>query len=347
MHDRIDDAIDALNVTLGQFGVTMVEVSGDYAALADIHIQVASTSEIGGEAEGVLGVTLGSEITLINTWSFYVGADASLIGSDQFDFQTVATHELGHALGLGHSTDATSVMYPYLATGDVRRDLSVADVSVVQQVEDAGAEALMAAPGVRAVRGLELTAADIAAPAAAMQVATEASQLPTVASQISWFDPFLTQGKPSTSALHRQDFAGGACGGEADWNAVLQVQDADWLATVNDRGSLLRTVATERTTGSAVDSVFATAGVQGTSPARAMSDRFAAAEEVVLHWNDDESDSSAASENGASDEEAQASPFLLAQLAIPACGLLALNEKATKESRKSNRKKGLGRNMPV
>jgi hypothetical protein len=37
---------------------------------------------------------------MIQGWNWYAGADPAQIGSDQFDFQTVVTHELGQALGL-------------------------------------------------------------------------------------------------------------------------------------------------------------------------------------------------------------------------------------------------------
>src|SRR5207244_3550190 len=96
---RIEDALAQLNTTLGAFGVVLADYSSDLDTAPDIQIHLASTSTIGGVDQGVLGVTqLGGQITLINAWNWYTGSDPSQISSDQYDFQTVATHELGHAL---------------------------------------------------------------------------------------------------------------------------------------------------------------------------------------------------------------------------------------------------------
>jgi Matrixin/Prealbumin-like fold domain len=144
----IDRAIASLNGDLSAFGVTLVDNSADPSGLMDsnIIITLAATSDIGGQADGVLGVTeLGGSITLINTWNYSFSQTA---GQDQYDFQTVATHELGHALGLGHSTDTNSVMFPYLSPGDARHDLTAVDLAVIEKVADTAPEPLMAASAV-------------------------------------------------------------------------------------------------------------------------------------------------------------------------------------------------------
>jgi hypothetical protein len=143
----IDAAVASLNTQLGQFGVNMIDVTAipDEAAAADVDITLADTTVIGAVGDGVLGVTLfGGEITLVTGWNWYYGASPTQIGANQYDFQTVATHELGHSLGLGHSADSASVMYPYLSPGDVRRTLTAGDLSEIDADRNSAAEPLLA-----------------------------------------------------------------------------------------------------------------------------------------------------------------------------------------------------------
>jgi Matrixin len=98
-------------------------------------------------AQGILGVTTtAGEITLIQGWNWYAGADPSAIGAGQYDFQTVVTHEVGHSLGLGHSEVTSSVMFPMLSTAMAHRGMVAADLNAAAEGEGNGlhADPLMA-----------------------------------------------------------------------------------------------------------------------------------------------------------------------------------------------------------
>jgi hypothetical protein len=109
---RIQDAVTAVDAVTEPYGVVVQEVTDP--TLADITLNMDTTSAVGGYADGVLGCTTDiGQITIINGWNFYAGSDPTQIGSGQYDFQTVVTHELGHALGLGPvSTAPRSCMPP-------------------------------------------------------------------------------------------------------------------------------------------------------------------------------------------------------------------------------------------
>ena len=84
---------------LAPYNVTITEVSDP--TLANIVIDTSTTSACGGMADGVLGCynEPNSEITMIQGWNWYAGADPTQIGAGQYDFETTMLHELGHALG--------------------------------------------------------------------------------------------------------------------------------------------------------------------------------------------------------------------------------------------------------
>jgi hypothetical protein len=142
---RINDAVAAVDTVLAPYGVTVSEVND--SGLANVVLDTQTTSAVGGYADGVLGCeTAGAaatEITIIQGWNWYAGSDSSAVGSGQYDFETVVMHELGHALGLGHSADSTSVMYATLSAGTARRVMTTADLNVPDA--DTGACGLHAA----------------------------------------------------------------------------------------------------------------------------------------------------------------------------------------------------------
>jgi virginiamycin B lyase len=139
---RIKDAINTWDSLLAPYNVTITEVSDP--ALATVVLDNGTTSAAGSAGSGVLGsYSSTGEITILQGWNWYAGANAAAIGADQYDFQTVVTHELGHALGLGGSADSTSPMYEVLATATVRRTPTAADLDIPEA--PAGADPELAA----------------------------------------------------------------------------------------------------------------------------------------------------------------------------------------------------------
>jgi hypothetical protein len=79
----------------------------------------------------VLGCTTDADqVTMIQGWSWYAGSDPTQVGAGQYDFETAVMHELGHVLGLGHSSNSSSVMYASLATDTANRVLTTADLNI-------------------------------------------------------------------------------------------------------------------------------------------------------------------------------------------------------------------------
>jgi hypothetical protein len=129
---RIQDTIHNMSVLLAPYHVTITEVDAGKRFLANVVIDDSTTTPLGGQAQGILGAFTPAtgEITLVQGWNFYAGATPAGIGRNQYDFEILVTHELGHALGLGHSPNPSSVMYESLAPGTARRLLTSQDLNI-------------------------------------------------------------------------------------------------------------------------------------------------------------------------------------------------------------------------
>jgi hypothetical protein len=132
---RILDAVTAIDAVTAPCGVTVEETTD--STQTEVTLNMDTTSAVGGYANGILGCfdPNAGQITMIQGWNWYAGSDATQIGTSQYDFQTTVTHELGHALGLGESTNAASAMYGTLATGTTIRTLTTADLNLPAETE--------------------------------------------------------------------------------------------------------------------------------------------------------------------------------------------------------------------
>lgn len=80
------------------------------------------------------------EMTLLTDpgLNWYAGIDPGLIGLTEYDYMTVALHEFGHHLGVGHSLghadSLVSPMQPFLGQGQTFRSLSSSDIDAINHL---------------------------------------------------------------------------------------------------------------------------------------------------------------------------------------------------------------------
>ncbi|KAI9110929.1 hypothetical protein K1719_018049 [Acacia pycnantha] len=115
-------------------------VEADDYAFADIKIGFYSGDHGDGEPfDGILGVLAHSfspesgrlHLDAAETWAVNFRSEKSPVA---VDLESVATHEIGHLLGLSHSTMKEAVMYPSLKPRDKRAELNMDDIKGVQSL---------------------------------------------------------------------------------------------------------------------------------------------------------------------------------------------------------------------
>jgi MBG domain (YGX type)/Right handed beta helix region/Matrixin len=131
----VTSAMAYLNQALASFGVDLSWVAP--GTNADVAIHFATTTPAGNASDGVLGYTTQTnDVYFVVGWNYYTGSDPSQVGSNQYDFTTLATHELAHTIGLGESQDPSSVMYEYLAPGEARRTFTDTNLTLIDTDAD-------------------------------------------------------------------------------------------------------------------------------------------------------------------------------------------------------------------
>ncbi|KAF5726768.1 metalloendoproteinase 1-like [Tripterygium wilfordii] len=105
---------------------------------ADIKIGFYSGDHGDGEPfDGVLG-TLAHAFSPPNGWFHLDGDENWVISGDlavsAVDLESVAVHEIGHVLGLGHSSVEEAIMYPTISSGTRKLELASDDIAGIQQL---------------------------------------------------------------------------------------------------------------------------------------------------------------------------------------------------------------------
>ncbi|MGI4835566.1 MAG: T9SS type A sorting domain-containing protein [Janthinobacterium lividum] len=156
-------------------------------------------------------------------WNF----EASIPTSDQYDFQSVALHELGHGLQLAHIISATGAMNYAISNGQARRTLSPdSDLAAARDMTAYGT----AASSAERCNLASYAPSSTAAPLPVVLVAFGARYVPGQGTALSW-----------ATASERQSaefVVESQAGADEPWQAVLRQPAAGTSATTRHYAAL-------------------------------------------------------------------------------------------------------------
>jgi hypothetical protein len=121
-------ASDALGGNVGDIRIGSIFIDGAVGGNVLAHAYQPGTDNIFGAGGNING---DMHFDDSNSW-FISDLNGSSFGTGSVDLLTVAIHELGHALGLGHSTAVGSIMEPIYA--GPRTTLEADDIAGIQSI---------------------------------------------------------------------------------------------------------------------------------------------------------------------------------------------------------------------